>query len=351
MLAFLVGVGVALAAASSYSVGVILQSLEAREVPSAKCLRPGMIQHLVGKRRWVLGTLCVMLGWALQAGALSLAPLTVVQPALAVGLFVLLIAGTRLSDECVGRREILAVIAIAIGVAGLSVASPKSAGGGHAALVIIAPVLAVFALAALAPYLLRERTFPLLVVMSAGLAYAWSGFMTKFVAEAFSRSQYLAAAAWLVGTACAAGLGLISEMTALQRQSAIRVFPGVLVIQIVVAVLLAPLLAGEQWSADPLVLVTLAVSLAVLAAGTAVLASAGAVAAVVDSEGASQPEPAAAGASRSTARTGEDELTTQVPTQTITSDATSSPPPSGVEPQSSPVRNGASSTGTRTGIT
>jgi hypothetical protein len=51
----------------------------------------------------------------------------------------------------------------------------------------------------------------------------------------------------------------------------------------VVAVLLAPLLAGETWSSDPLVLGGLGASLAVLAGGTVALASAGAVAAMVDS--------------------------------------------------------------------
>ena len=78
-------------------------------------------------------------------------------------------------------------------------------------------------------------------------------------------------------------------MTALQKRSAIRVFPGVLVIQIVLAVLCAPLLAGERWSTDPFLLAVLGASLVVLAAGTMVLASAGAVAAVVDSGASSDP--------------------------------------------------------------
>lgn len=89
----------------------------------------------------MIGTLCVMLGWGLQAAALALAPLGVVQPALAVGLFVLLIAGARLSDEYIGRREILAVLAISVGVAGLGFASPKEEEGGHAALLIMGPRL------------------------------------------------------------------------------------------------------------------------------------------------------------------------------------------------------------------
>ena len=286
MLAYLLGIGVALAAASAYSVGVLLQSLEAREIPSTDSLKLSLLKNLVSRRRWVFGTLCVMVGWLLQAAALGLAPLTVVQPALAAGLFVLLIAGERLSDESVGHREVLAVVAISAGVAGLGLASPKNAGGGSAAAIVIGPALALLAIAALFPYLRRGRAVPLLVIISAGLAYACSGFMTKFVADSFSQMHILVGFAWLGATLCAAGLGLVSEMTALQRRSAIRVFPIVLVVQIVLAVLLAPVLAGERWTTDPLLLAVLGASLAVLAAGTAVLASSGAVAAMVDSEAA-----------------------------------------------------------------
>ena len=282
--AYLLGIGVALAAATAYCFGVLLQSLEARDVPDSESLKLSLLKNLVSRRRWVLGTACVILGWLLQAAALGLAPLTVVQPALAVGLFVLLIAGERMSDERIGRREVLAVLAIAAGVAGLGLASPKGAEGGSAAATVIGPALAVFAVLALAPYLLKGRKLPILVVISAGLAYACSGFMTKFVADAFSDQHFAVGLAWLGGTIVAAVIGLVSEMTALQKRSAVRVFPGVLVIQIVLAVLMAPVLAGEPWSTDPLKLAALGVSLVVLAAGTAVLASAGAVAAVVDND-------------------------------------------------------------------
>jgi drug/metabolite transporter (DMT)-like permease len=283
MLSFVLGVAVALAAATSYSVGVSLQSLEAREVPTSESLRLSLLRRLVTRRRWVVGTLCVIAGWGLQAGALALAPLTVVQPTLAAGLFVLLIAGTRITDERVGRREVLAVVVIFVGGTGLAIASPKHVETGHAAPLAIGLTVAVFAAAALSPYLLRGRPPLWLVVVSAGLGYACSGLLTKFVADAISEPELLKAVLWLGATACAAGLGLLSEMTALQERSAIRVFPGVLVIQIVVAVLLAPLLAGETWSSDPLVLGGLGASLAVLAGGTVALASAGAVAAMVDS--------------------------------------------------------------------
>ena len=46
------------------------------------------------------------------------------------------------------------------GVAGLGLASPKGAEGGHAAVLVIGPALAVLGAAALAPYFLRGRTHP-----------------------------------------------------------------------------------------------------------------------------------------------------------------------------------------------
>ena len=92
------------------------------------------------------------------------------------------------------------MLAIAVGVGGLGFVSPKEAEGGSAAATVIGPTLAVFAVIALAPYLLRGRKLPILVVISAGLAYACSGFMTKFVADAFSEQHIVTGLAWLGGT-------------------------------------------------------------------------------------------------------------------------------------------------------
>jgi len=138
------------------------------------------------------------------------------------------------------------------------------------------------AIVALSPFALRgRRRVGGLVAVSAGLAYAWTAFATKFVADGMSSGAWGVALVWLAATAAAALVGLLSEMTALQSRSAIRVFPVVLVVQIVVAVLLAPLLAGEGWSPDPLVIAGLGLSLAVVAAGTWALASATAVEAAI----------------------------------------------------------------------
>jgi drug/metabolite transporter (DMT)-like permease len=335
MVAFVLGLVAALGSAVCYSVGVTMQAREAREAPESESLHLALLRRLVKRRRWVVGTLAVVSGWVLQALALGLAPLTVVQPALALGLVVLLVVGARLGDEDVGTREAVAVAAIVAGVAGLALAAPKGADEGHADPLAVGATLAVFGALVLAPYALRgpRRKLPYLVIFSAGLAYAWSALSTKFMGDAAFGGAWLITLMWLAATAAAALLGLVSEMTALQERSAIRVFPGILVIQIVVAVVLGPLLGGERWTSEPFMLVALAASLAVVVAGTALLASAPMVGTAVDTGGNPQngatrekpesPPPRAAGDPAPAARA-------------LTTSETAGRSPSGASPPVSP---------------
>ena len=277
----LLGLAAALASSTLYNVGVALQAFEARQTHSDHSLHPSLIGKLAQRPFWLAGMACVIAGWVLQGASLLVAPLTIVQPTLAAGLVVLLLVGSRFLDEPVGRRELLAVLAVVVGVVGLTLAGPHGEPEP-----VSEPLLALaslcFAAIALAPYLASwVRGHSALVVLSAGLAYAWCGVSTNLAADALARDELVDVALWVFSTATAGGLGLLSEMTALQSRPAIRVFPIVLVVQIVVAVLLAPALAGESWSGTPLHGLPLLVALAVVAAGTAMLASAPAVSAVL----------------------------------------------------------------------
>ena len=81
----------------------------------------------------------------------------------------------------------------------------------------------------------------------------------------------------------AAGLGLLGEMSALQRREAARVAPPIFVIETVVPVLCAPWLTGEDWGGTPLGGAAIAASLLVVAAGGATLAQSRAVETMVGS--------------------------------------------------------------------
>jgi drug/metabolite transporter (DMT)-like permease len=276
------GVLVALMSAAAYAFGVTLQSLEARETPGDEALKLSLLTDLLHRKRWLGGTACVMAGWALQAAALLLAPLSVVQPALAASVVVLLIIGMRMHDESIGAPEVIGAVAIMTGVIGLAAVSPNQS-ESHAAPVTLAIGMSILGLVALVPFAICQggKRWSFLVAIGAGIAYAWTGFSTKFLTDGFSKGHIIVAFIWLAATAGAAGVGLLSEMTALQTRSAIRVFPIVLVVQIVVAVLLAPLLAGEQWHPSPINVAILTGSLLAIGAGTRLLAGARAVNRVV----------------------------------------------------------------------
>ncbi len=124
MLELILGIVAAVGAAVLYSLGFSYQALEAREAPRSEQLRPALALRLLKRVRWLGGTGLSMLGWPLQLLALSLAPLVVVQPALALGLPVLMVMGERMLGERAGRREHLAVGAIVVGVIGAGVFAP-----------------------------------------------------------------------------------------------------------------------------------------------------------------------------------------------------------------------------------
>lgn len=277
---FWLGVVGAVLAATLYNGGIALQALEARETPPEQALRPSLLAGLFVRRRWLLGTLLVTAGWGLQAAALLVTPLTVVQPILAVGLVLLLVIGTRVLHERVGAREISGVAAVCAGLLVLTLAAPDHtftrASAGTLAIGLVA-----LGAAALLPYLLGGlgRRPGLSVVLGTGLAYAWCGITTKLVADAAGRGDWGIAGLWVLATALAAGVGLLSEMTALQTRPATRVAPVVLVVDIVVAVGFAGALVGERWDQTPLGGAVLLGGVLLLTGGAAVLASSPAVAA------------------------------------------------------------------------
>ncbi len=273
MVELILGIVVAVMAATLYSLGFSLQAMDAREAPQDEQLRPALVLRLLTRVRWLSGTGLSILGWPLQVLALSMAPLVVVQPALALGLPVLMVLGERMLGERAGRREHLAVGAIVLGVVGAGLCAPPRS-TGHADWTTLALVLIGLALASMLPYLLLRlgRSLPSVTMLGAGLAFGWSGVATKLASDDLSHAYLGAAIGWGLATAGASAIATLSEMSSLQSRPAIQVAPVVFVIQTVVPVALAPLLFGESFSATPAGGVPLGASLALVIAGAAVLA-------------------------------------------------------------------------------
>jgi len=274
----LLGLAAAIGAAGCYETSYALQVLEARSVDSRHALRASLLGRLVRRPRWVGAVALALAGWALQILALGLAPLTLVQPTLALGLLLLLYLSVRILGERVRGRDVIAVLAISAGVAGVALAAPERADSTSGGLALWL-ALGGLALLTLAPFALRGRgrvAGPLLV-LAAGAGDAFAALAAKLVSDELSAGRWLAAAGFAAAAGLAVLFALTSEMSALQRLAAARVAPVVLVMQVSIPVLLAPLVAGEDWGATPLGGGVIALSFLVVAASTAAIAASPAV--------------------------------------------------------------------------
>jgi hypothetical protein len=267
------GIAAAIAASTLYSLGIALQALDARQAPSQEQLRVALLWRLVRRARWLAGTMLSILGWPLQVIALLLAPLVVVQPALACGLLTLMVLGEHILGERAGRYEYFAVCLIVLGVIGAALTAPEHT-TSHADRLIVTLVLVGLGLASLAPYLLKAlgHSIAEVTMIGAGLAFGWSGVATKLASDDITRGHWGVAAAWGLSTAAASGVGVLSEMSALQDRPAILVAPVVFVTQTVVPVILGPVLLGEDFGSTPLGGVPLTLALATIITGAAMLA-------------------------------------------------------------------------------
>jgi len=275
------GLLLACIASALFATGVAIQALDARRAPEHHVLHPSLFGGLIRRPRWVAGTLLSGAGWPFHLAALLLAPLTVVQPALASGLLLLLILGHRLLGERVGSRETVAVLAIVMGVAGMAWAAPDRV-TTHAHTGRLVVTLGALAALALAPYVLRARARgSLLVPLSAGCAFAWTGVSSKLITDYISDGKPGAVLVWGLATGLIAAVGLLSEMSALQNRPATQVAPIVFVVQVSIPVALAPFLGGESWAHTPLGGLALVGFLVTVAAGAGLIGSTRAVGGLV----------------------------------------------------------------------
>lgn len=259
---------------SLYALSTSLQALEARRSPGHTALRASLLRGLLRRPLWLAGTAAGLVAWPLQAVALALASVAIVQPALGLGLIVLLVLGARVLHERVGPREIAAAVMItgAIAVLGWAAAShtaPFTRGGKVAVAIGLAVVAA-------APYALRlaGRMGGLATSTIAGLGWAMVGLATALIDAAIADRHWLAALAWGAGVAAASWSSLLAEMTALQTWQATRAIPVVFALEMAVPAALIPVLSRTPPTHE----VTFILALAVACAGAILLGSSKAVA-------------------------------------------------------------------------
>jgi len=267
------GLLLAICAAACYDGAIALQAAEARKVETDDSLHPRLFARLVRRPRWLVAIALDGFGWPFQLGALALVPLSVVQPALALGLILLLALGDRILGERPGRSELLGVALLTGGVALLAAVAPEHS-DRHAGTASLAVVSFALATIALLPFVLGARG-PVLVA-AAGAAFTLSALTSKLVSDELATGTLLGVLAWAAVTGLAALLGKLAETGALQRMTAASVAAPIFAIQAVVPVLAAPALTGERWNAG------VPVGLALVLGGTLLLGRSPAILGLVE---------------------------------------------------------------------
>lgn len=246
-MALAVGAVAASLASALYNIGLLLQAEASRREPVSAAFAPGLLVRLVQRRRWLVGSAIAVLGWPLQAFALTRAPLTVVQPLLAVGLVIPLAFGKRMLGEHLRLRDVLNIAVLVAGSSLLvALAPPRSnVTGVSVQLVIALAALATVLLCALLLAAVVRHRRGLMLMLAAGVGFALASITTKLLADDFSRREWVPLAIWLAGTAAAGAVALIGEMNALQISAASTVSAVVLALETIIPVTLSPFLFGE----------------------------------------------------------------------------------------------------------
>jgi len=276
---FVLGLVSALVASVLFNVGVALQAIESKKTPRSSSLRFDLLTRLLRRPLWLLGLALGLVGVGPQVLAFAEAPFVVVQPALTVGLLLLLLIGRRNLHEDVGAATWAGVVAILAGVTALAAGLPHHV-ETHRGWLPVVGVALLLALPSVLPFATRGSRIDTaaLTILAAGTGFAATNVATKLMSDDLGVGSYPNAAVWAL-VALAMGIAAtITNMTAFQRSPATTVVPVSTAIQTFLPILLEPFFLRERWSSVPLAGVPIAGGLLLAALGTVLIARASAVA-------------------------------------------------------------------------
>ncbi|HZE04607.1 MAG TPA: hypothetical protein VE127_05240 [Solirubrobacteraceae bacterium] len=261
------GVGASAVAALLLSGGTIIQALDARLVEHHHGMRMSLLGTLLGRKRWVLGTVIGYAAFPFQLIALAHAPLVLVQPVHACGLLLLLFAGARMFQERLHLLDLLGVAALAVGLVLVTWGSPRGHDPPRSEAALAGTCAALLA-AAIIPYLFKSRCSRLVLVLSAAIGFAGANFAVKGISHDLTVHNYLVAIVYLVAAGVGSVVGVLSQMTAFQRHRAVDVVPITFSIPTFLPAVLGLLVLHQRWGTAVAGGLPFAVGGLVLVAGT-----------------------------------------------------------------------------------
>ena len=147
----------ALGAAAAFGFANVAQMRAARRTQSSDRLDPRFLGRLLRDKLWVLGLLMSAVGFGLQAVALFLAPVVLVQPLIVTELLFALPLAAWLADARLGAREWAGAVLVAAGLAMFMLVAHPSGQRTHVAASVWVAMVAAIAAVVTAFTILGER--------------------------------------------------------------------------------------------------------------------------------------------------------------------------------------------------
>lgn len=228
-------------AALANAAASVLQRKAAGKEPDVKSLRPSMFLDLLQRRVWLGGILAVIAGFLLQAAALSVGSIVAVQPILGFELPLTLLLAWPILHSRLGKTEVLAAVAMAVGLAILLVSAAPEPGGQIPSL--IGWLVGGFASAAvigvcfLAGVLSQGARKAALLGVATGCTFGLTAAFMQVATHSFSRGLLSGFLAWETYATVVTGiLAMYFLQNALQAGRLAAAQPGITISD--------PLLAG-----------------------------------------------------------------------------------------------------------
>jgi hypothetical protein len=201
-----IAIALAIASTTLANVAYLREHDAAASLPTLSMRRPlQSLRLLLANRSWLLGFTMETGGFALYAGALALASLSLVQSIGAGGIGVLAYVSARASGRRLGGRQLSGVSLSIVGLLALAISLVKSSGaGGHGSTSAVLAWLGASALLALLALSIGRRTGTLAVAqgIAGGLFFSIGDISTKLATQGGARFAFVLAliAGYSLGT-------------------------------------------------------------------------------------------------------------------------------------------------------
>jgi drug/metabolite transporter (DMT)-like permease len=207
-------VALALVSSFMFGLGTVLQQRVAQEASADQAMSPAFLLQLARNPAWLVGIAAAGGAYVVQAAALDVGRLVVVQPIMSTTLVFALPIGAALNHTRVGRRELGAAVAVSVGAAFFLVASDPSGGNPDATTVAWIAAFVVSGVASGVLVSVARSASPAVragcLGAACGILFALTAGLTKSVVEVLDDGVGALFTDWHVYALCVVGYTAMS---------------------------------------------------------------------------------------------------------------------------------------------